>query len=202
MTTEREPRNGPLRVCQCLNPDFQDWMAEEGLLSRSNQSLRLLEDDLSKFGSLGYLRADGRLLSTLLRRRGYLLDAKYLANKIYPDPVSLTEEGVSYLAVTWFRLKKVVSQPDLLYRKIKVGMGAGISGLSLSYGELRLLYPLWRNLERFLPSSTLGLKLYGVSDDSVGRCIPVGICRLRERLDGSHFWIESRRTPISYRLTR
>lgn len=202
MTAECEPRNGPLRVCRHLDPDFQDWMAEEGLLSRSNQSLRLLEDDLSKFSSLGCLKAEGRLLSVLLRRRGYFFDAKYVAYKTYPDPASLTKEGVSYLTVTWLRLKRVVSQPDLLCRKVKVGMGVGISGLSLSYGELRLLYPLWHNLGRFLPSSTLGLKLYGVSDDSVGRCISVGICYLREKLDGSHFWIESRRTPISYRLTR
>lgn len=202
MTIECEPRNGPLRVCRYLDPDFQDWMAEEGLLSRSNQSLRLLEDDLPKFGSPGYLKAGGRLLLTLLGRRGYFLDAKYLANKIYPDPASLAEEGVDYLAVTWLRLKRVVGQPDLLYRKVKVGMGVGISDFSLSYGELRLLYPLWLNLGRFLPSTTLGLKLYGVSDNLVGRCIQVGICRLREKLDGSHYWIESKRTPIAYRLTK
>lgn len=188
------------RVTQPTDPPyldhrFQDWLADGriGLMTRNPRTKELVED-LARVGGdqyRGELTRQGQLLQFLLSQEGYLVSTARVAQVLYNGYSGPCE--LNGIAQVCHRLRDNLHYPELLYRRLAIGMGVGVEDFSLQLFGLRLLYPLWRNQGDWVRLDELGQEVYNSADSFIfDYALKAAIYRLRKTLSNGYATIETR----------
>jgi hypothetical protein len=139
-------------VDNCLEDiEFQDWLVEEKLMRRLNNSH--IDVQIEDFSTTS------PIFEELLKNFGYIVPTVRLTDCINATQI---REGGAAVSRSIRRLRTIIDPSEILHAK-EVGYGLGVQDFKLKGPQIPLVYYLWQNMCEFVPQESLAQTIYGIS---------------------------------------
>ncbi|MCL4367079.1 helix-turn-helix domain-containing protein [Patescibacteria group bacterium] len=129
-----------------LDPCYQEWLHEIGLMSRAANSAEigsLAEQSIHLSDRSQELRIKDALVLLLGKHAGYLVSKDRLVVSCSRGDVSRNARCAVSLYIC--KINRGHELPTAIFSKTRIGYGLGVQGLDLDLTEMKILYRLWQS---------------------------------------------------------